>query len=94
MCEKMTIQTLALKLYRSVSDCCDSRVPRGERSGCSSSRVHHDHRARGRALLVEDVDRRSEDRPLPGEAGAFEHVTEELVHLAAHSVEVGERIAS
>jgi hypothetical protein len=51
----------------------------------------HD-RAR-RIALVEDVDRGREAAALArSQAGAVEDVSEELVHLAAHALEVGEQV--
>ena len=60
--------------------------------GVDAGQLGLDDRAR-RIALVEDVDRRGEAAALArSQAGAVEDVAEELVHLAAHALEVGEQV--
>ena len=54
--------------------------------------IGRDDRQRG-LRCVRDVDRRPPPRGASGQARALEHVTEQLVHLAAHAIEVREQIA-
>src|SRR3954447_10146241 len=61
--------------------------------GIDPGQLGLDDRARWIAL-VEDIDRRREAAALArSQPSAVEHVPEELVHLAAHALEVGEEVS-
>src|SRR5918998_4177679 len=63
-----------------------------EVAGVDPGELGVDDRAR-RIVRVEDVDRRGEAGAPRRQADAAEDISEQLVHLAPHALEVGEQVA-